>query len=93
MYTLKCNLTEETQMEATTKDLRLHTPELLAATDRGETVFITYRGKRRVIMRRYVPGEGDAEAGDRNPAFGIWADRHEAVDEQVRQLRTGRRLP
>ncbi|MFO8015861.1 MAG: prevent-host-death family protein, partial [Candidatus Woesearchaeota archaeon] len=30
-------------MEATTKDLRLHTRELLAATDRGEEVVISYR--------------------------------------------------
>lgn len=80
-------------MEATTKDLRVHTPQLLAATDRGETVFITYRGKRRVVMRRYGPGDSDAARGERNPAFGIWADRQDAVDQQVRKLRAGRRLP
>lgn len=34
-------------MEATTKDLRLHMRELIAATERGEEVIITFRGKPR----------------------------------------------
>ena len=37
-------------MEATTKDLRLHTRTLIAATDRGEEVIITYRGKPRARL-------------------------------------------
>ena len=32
-------------MHATTKDLRLHSKDLLDAVERGEEVTITYRGK------------------------------------------------
>lgn len=80
-------------MEATTKDLRLHTAELLAATDRGETVIISYRGKRRAVLQRWDAAQPDKSAGARNPAFGIWADRTEPVDDQVRRLRARRELP
>jgi len=80
-------------MKATTKDLRLHTRELIAMTDRGEEVIITYRGKARA---RLVPL--DAEPQPRqpgaNPAFGLWADREDmpSVEEQVRQWRKPRNL-
>ena len=81
-------------MEATTKDLRLHTRELLAATDRGEEVTITYRGKRRAKLVPLRKGSkiADKETG-RNPAFGIWRDRSDDVDAQVRRLRERRELP
>lgn len=76
-------------MEATTRDLRLHTKEVLSATRRGEDVIITYRGKR---TARLVPIEEGYSKG-RNPGFGMWADRQERdVDEQVRNLRQGRRF-
>jgi prevent-host-death family protein len=78
-------------MEATTKDLRLHTRSLLRATDRGEEVVITYRGKRRAKL---VPWqEADCHRNGRNPAFGLWRDRDEPVDQLVRSLRRGRRQP
>ena len=54
-------------MKATTKDLRLRTRELIAITDRGEEVTITYRGKNRarlVPLRQTEPAEHRAE---RNP--------------------------
>lgn len=79
-------------MEATTKDLRLHTRELIAMTDRGEQVIITYRGKARAKL---VPlGEQPERAGI-NPAFGLWADRQDmaSVEQQVRQWRKPRDLP
>ena len=81
-------------MEATTKDLRLHTRELISATERGEQVIITYRGKPRAKL---VPldVEPKAETGEPNPTFGLWANREEveSVDEQVRRLRQPRTLP
>lgn len=80
-------------MEATTKDLRLNTAALLSATDRGETVVITYRGQRRAVMYRWDADERTAATGTRNPVFGLWADRDEDVAEQVRRLRQGRQLP
>ena len=79
-------------MEATTKDLRLHTAELLAAADRGETVIISYRGKRRAVLKRWQDGESESTRGERNPAFGIWSDRtDEDVADHVRRLRERRR--
>lgn len=81
-------------MEATTKDLRLHTRELLSATDRGEEVIITYRGKRRakLVPLRNPTEIDDGEMG-RNPAFGIWCDRKDDVDLLVRSLREPREFP
>lgn len=80
-------------MEATTKDLRLNTPVLLAATDRGESVIITYRGSRRAVLRRWEDHADRAHADERNPAFGLWADESENVDQQVRRLSQPRALP
>lgn len=80
-------------MKATTKDLRLHTRELISATDRGEQVIITYRGKPRAKLVPFVE-EGAEARGEHNPAFGIWSDREDdlSVDEQARQLRKPRRF-
>jgi len=77
-------------MKATTKDLRLKTRELIAATDRGEEVVITFRGQDRA---RLVPLAADTtnDAGrKRNPAFGLWRDRKGSVAEQVDELRKSR---
>lgn len=98
-YTSQCNLslpntTTQPTMEATTKDLRLNTRALLAATDRGEEVIITYRGQRRAKLVPWSePDESASPGRPRNPAFGIWRDRPDDVDEQVRALRRGRDFP
>jgi prevent-host-death family protein len=79
-------------MHATTKDLRLHTRELIAATERGEQVIITFRGKPRAMLTAYEAPT--ARRAARNPAFGLWADAGHAtslsVDEEVRALRKAR---
>lgn len=78
-------------MKATTKDLRLRTRALISATDRGEQVIITFRGKPRAKL---VPlDDKSLEVLDKhNPAFGIWADRENSptIEEQVRQMRSPR---
>lgn len=81
-------------MEATTKDLRLHTKELLSATKRGEEVVITFRGK---PTAKLVPLSTDIDEVEksstvrrRNPGFGMWANESTTVDEQVRSLRQKR---
>jgi antitoxin (DNA-binding transcriptional repressor) of toxin-antitoxin stability system len=79
-------------VEATTKDLRLHTAEILAAADRGEEVIITYRGRRRAVIRRWVETASERTPVARNPAFGLWQDREGDVDEEVRRLRRRRDL-
>lgn len=77
-------------MEATTKDLRLHTKELLSATKRGEEVIITYRGKRTARLVPFAEAEANTEHRERNPGFGMWRDESVPVEEQVRALRKGR---
>ncbi|MCV2218352.1 type II toxin-antitoxin system Phd/YefM family antitoxin [Thauera sp. Sel9] len=79
-------------MEATVRDLRLHTAEVLAAADRGERVLITLRGRPRAVLTRCDAPEG-IRRPERNPAFGLWADQNEDVDALVRRLRQGRALP
>lgn len=79
-------------MEATIRDLHLHTTEVLAAAGRGERVTITSRGQVRTVLMR-CEDAGGGERPSRNPAFGSWRDRHEAVDEQVRGMRQPRALP
>lgn len=81
-------------MRATTKDLRLHTSSLLAAVDRGESVVITYRGKCRAVLAPWHQTESESAAEHaRNPAFGLWADQEDDVDDAVRALREPRPLP
>jgi antitoxin (DNA-binding transcriptional repressor) of toxin-antitoxin stability system len=80
-------------MKATTKDLRLHARELLAATDRGETVYISWRGKRRAVLTRWQEDKAHGVRESRNPAYGIRADQTENVDEQIRRLRKPRKQP
>lgn len=80
-------------MKATTKDLRLHSSELLAATDRGEAVVITYRGRRRAVLQRWEAPDERHDANQRNPAYGMWADDLEDVETQVRAMRQPRQLP
>ncbi|MEX2499684.1 MAG: type II toxin-antitoxin system prevent-host-death family antitoxin [Wenzhouxiangellaceae bacterium] len=77
-------------MEATTKDLRLKTRELIAATDRGEVVTITYRGKRRARLVPIQDADSDHRDATRNPAFGMWRDLDQAVDRQIDSLRAVR---
>lgn len=77
-------------MQASIKNLRLHTAEVLAAAERGEEVVITYHGKPRALLTRWSK---PAKRKGPNPAFGLWRDRTGDVDETVRELRQGRNLP
>ena len=75
-------------MKATIRDLRLRTKELIAASARGEEVVITFRGEPKAKLIGWESAErSKAERGARNPAFGIWADRDDDVEGQVRALR------
>lgn len=90
-------------MKASIKDLHLYARELIAATDRGEEVVITWRGKRRArLVPLAEPGSSGRGSGhdpgsegvgrERNPAFGLWRDRTGNVDDWLRQLRRRRDL-
>jgi prevent-host-death family protein len=75
-------------MNATAKDLRFHSRELLDTVRRGEEVVITYRNK---PCARLVP-YCKQERPEANELFGIWKDNEavQDVDSYVRKLRKGR---
>ncbi|MDZ7721708.1 MAG: type II toxin-antitoxin system prevent-host-death family antitoxin [candidate division KSB1 bacterium] len=78
-------------MEATAKDLRFHSKELLEAVSRGEDVIITYRGKPRAKLIPIDRTDVDRESVD---LFAIWEDRDDIkdVNQYVRDQRKGRNL-
>jgi len=72
-------------MQATAKDLRFHTKELLESISRGEEVVITYRGKPHAKL---VPIYSEVENDNTiNPLRGIW---NEDVNAYIDELRKGR---
>ena len=77
-------------MQATAKDLRFHSKELLESVERGEEVIITYRGKPRAKL---IPiGKRKAMIEEENKLFGIWKDYESTsnVKDYLRNLRKGR---
>lgn len=77
-------------MNATAKDLRFHSKELLETVKRGEEVLITFRGK---PCAKLVPLETKKKKGKlKNELFGIWKDHEDIkdVEKYVRDLRKGR---
>ncbi len=77
-------------MQATAKDLRFHSTELLNTVKRGEEVIITYRGK---PCAKLVPiVEEKTQHITPNELFGIWNDNKqtEDVENYVRNIRKGR---
>jgi prevent-host-death family protein len=75
-------------MNATAKDLRFHSKDLLDTVSRGEEVIITFRGK---PCAKLIPFEA-VKRTSKNGFFGIWKDdeRTKNVDNYVRELRKGR---
>lgn len=76
-------------MNATAKDLRFHSRELLDTVNRGEEVIITYRGK---PCAKLVPYAGAEKIEAKNELFGMWKNNDDTrnVDEYVRNLRKRR---
>ena len=76
-------------MQATAKDLRFHSKELLNTVSRGEEVVITYRGK---PCAKLVPLEEEKVSTQPNDLFGIWKDnaQTEDVENYIRNIRKGR---
>jgi prevent-host-death family protein len=74
-------------MKTTAKYPRFHTREVLEAAGRGEEVIVTWRGK---PQARIVGLSQKRRRRARIPAFGIWKDRDEDVQQMVDRLREGR---
>ena len=78
-------------MQATAKDLRFHTKELLESISRGEEVVITYRGKPHAKL---VPFHSEEKNDPSiNPLRGIWKEHKESEDvyAYMNQLRKERK--
>ena len=78
-------------MQATSKDLRFHTKEILDAAMRGEEVVITYHGK---PCAKIIPMTQSSYENKQNDFCGMWKDRTDLnnVDGYVRKLRKGRQF-
>ena len=76
-------------MQATSKDLRFHTKEILDAAMRGEEVVITFHGKPYV---KIVPIAESKQENKQNEFCGMWKDRTDMNDVEgyVRKLRKRR---
>ena len=76
-------------MQATSKDLRFHTKEILDAAVRGEEVIITYHGK---PYAKIVPIAKARHENKDNDFCGMWKDRKDIgdVESYVRQIRKRR---
>lgn len=76
-------------MQASSKDLRFHTKEILDAAVRGEEVIITFHGK---PYAKIVPISENKQDNKENDFCGMWKDRTdlEDVETYVRNLRKGR---
>ncbi|GJL51454.1 type II toxin-antitoxin system Phd/YefM family antitoxin [Candidatus Nitrospira salsa] len=77
-------------MQATAKDLRFSSKELLATVSRGEEVVITHRGK---PVAKLVPLDSGTQLSSAElKLYGIWAKHQPSqnVKTYVRQLRKPR---
>ena len=76
-------------MNATAKDLRFNSKELIDAVKRGEEVVISFRGK---PCAKLVPYQETKKQSEKNDLFGIWQDNDatQNVEAYVRDLRKGR---
>ena len=77
-------------MQATAKDLRFHSTDLLNTVKRGEEVIISYHGK---SCAKLVPIEDEnRDLKTKNELFGIWKDNPQTQDvgNHVRNIRQGR---
>ncbi len=76
-------------MQATSKDLRFHTKEILDAAMRGEEVVITFHGK---PYAKIVPITESKQENKQNDFCGMWKDRTDIdnVDDYIRQIRKRR---
>lgn len=77
-------------MQATAKDLRFHSTDLLNTVKRGEEVVISYHGK---SCAKLVPIEDENDGlNTENELFGLWADNPQTQDvkKYLKNLRQGR---
>jgi len=79
-------------MHSTTKEVRLHTKELLDMVRSGQEIIITFQGKPYAKLVTFIESESNTEKSDE--LFGIWENRVGMADvnSYVREIRKGRHL-
>jgi len=79
-------------MKASILDLRRRTRQVLNALERGESVTILYRGRKKGVIRPAGDTGGKEARASEHLAFGIWRDRRdmEDVERTMEGLRGGR---
>lgn len=77
-------------MQASAKDLRFHTKEILESVSKGEEVIITMRGKPHAKLIPIVENVKDSKTT--NPLRGIWKNNKNVkdVNKYVDDLRKNR---
>jgi len=77
-------------MQATAKDLRFHSTNLLNAVKRGEEVIISYRGKS--CAKLVGIDENMDKLNPQQDLFGLWKDNDKTQDvtAYTRNIRRGR---
>jgi len=81
-------------MEISAKELRGKPGQYREQASRGTDVVITIRGKKMARLIPYNRTNVEAEAGNDDQLFGMWADRDDipSVEECVRDTRKGRQF-
>lgn len=79
----------EVIMQASILDLRYRMKKVLAALARNEKVDVYYRGKKQGTLS---PTHDDTKSKTltQHPAFGLYKNDKQSVDELMRQMRQGR---
>ena len=73
-------------MTVSAKELRFRTAMVFDALEKGESVLVTYRGRKRAWLVPYRQ-----KGVKKDYLFGIWSDEGD-VERQVRKMREGRRF-
>lgn len=76
-------------MKASVLDLRYHMKDVLKALARNETVDVFVRGRKKAVLSPAKEEKTGQSAGN-HPAFGIWRDRSESVQDLMNELRKDR---
>lgn len=77
----KCILPYRHSVNATIVDLRYRMKDVLRAIDRGETVTILHRGKKKALLMPIASApEETAPKTEDQPLFGLWKDREDLAD-------------
>ncbi len=79
-------------MEATAKDLRLHSKEIIEGLKRGKEIMLTYRGKPTAMIIPFRKKLNKRKKGEIIKLFGIWKDNIKVKDIShfIDELRGGR---